>query len=343
MIYADNHSIQALIMHRIGNKAMEEGCILSDRSIQPDAPLATLLTKYFFTPFVTSELYHFCHEVAIGLNELYSCATCIFDDPSAFQEQSVRIARHLYNESVHPKIKPGELYVAYFKDCLVEGRKTDAVGVFKSENKDTFLKVLQTAHGLDIAPESGINTNKLDKGCLIFNAEREQGYLVAIVDTTSKGADAKFWTESFLHVCPRKDSYSQTRQMLSLCKSFVAQLPAADGKLAKATYMNRSLEALKAGTVHIDSFAEQVFERPALVDDFKRYKADYQQKRSVDIDDSFPTTSAALKRRATGTMTTLRLDKHFDIHIHGGEQYIVRGYDEERQMYYYQLFFREER
>ena len=35
--------------------------------------------------------------------------------------------------------------------------------------------------------------------------------------------------------------------------------------------------------------------------------------------------------------------KHFDIHIHGGEQYIVRGYDEERQMYYYQLFFREER
>lgn len=44
-----------------------------------------------------------------------------------------------------------------------------------------------------------------------------------------------------------------------------------------------------------------------------------------------------------GTMTTIRLDKNFDINIHGGEQYIVRGYDEERKMYYYQLFFKEEK
>lgn len=42
-------------------------------------------------------------------------------------------------------------------------------------------------------------------------------------------------------------------------------------------------------------------------------------------------------------MTTIKLDKNFDINIHGGEQYIVRGYDEERGMYYYQLFFKEEK
>ena len=47
--------------------------------------------------------------------------------------------------------------------------------------------------------------------------------------------------------------------------------------------------------------------------------------------------------RATGTMTTIKLDKNFDINIHGGEQYIVRGYDEDRGMYYYQLFFNEEK
>ena len=42
-------------------------------------------------------------------------------------------------------------------------------------------------------------------------------------------------------------------------------------------------------------------------------------------------------------MTTIKLDKNFDINIHGGEQYIVRGYDEARDLHYYQLFFKEEK
>ena len=107
--------------------------------------------------------------------------------------------------------------------------------------------------------------------------------------------------------------------------------------------MNRSIEALKEESVNVNTFAEQVFETPELVSDFKQYKETFQKERDIEIDDTFETTSAAIKRRATGTMTTIKLDKNFDINVHGGEQYIERGYDEERGMYYYQLFFREER
>ena len=107
--------------------------------------------------------------------------------------------------------------------------------------------------------------------------------------------------------------------------------------------MNRSVEALKEESVNINTFAEQVFETPELVSEFKQYKETYQKERDIEIDDTFATASTAIKRRATGTMTTIKLDKNFDINIHGGEQYIVRGYDEERGMYYYQLFFKEEK
>ena len=131
--------------------------------------------------------------------------------------------------------------------------------------------------------------------------------------------------------------------MLSLCKSFVAQMPDEHGKLEKVTYMNRSVEALKGEAVSVDDFATQVFENPKLVSEFKQYRETYQRERDIEIDDSFATDSNAVKRRAMGTMTTIRLDKNFDINIHGGEQYIVRGYDEERKMYYYQLFFKEEK
>jgi hypothetical protein len=131
--------------------------------------------------------------------------------------------------------------------------------------------------------------------------------------------------------------------MLSLCKSFVSQLPCDNGKVEKATYMNRSVEALKEESVNINTFAEQVFETPELVSEFKQYKETYQRERNIEIDDTFETASTAIKRRATGAMTTIKLDKNFDINIHGGEQYIVRGYDEDRGMYYYQLFFKEEK
>lgn len=47
--------------------------------------------------------------------------------------------------------------------------------------------------------------------------------------------------------------------------------------------------------------------------------------------------------RFIDTMSTIQLNKNFDINIHGGEQNIVRGYDEERGMYYYQLLFKEEK
>lgn len=343
MIYAENNSIEALIMHRIGNKGMDEGYTISDKCIHLDSQLAMLLTKYFIGPFISGEFYNLYHEVSLELNEIYNYATKIFNDFSLFHEQSINIAKHLYNESSHPKIKTGELYIAYFHDCIVDGINMDAIGIFKSENKDTFLKVLQTDEGFDIATESGININKLDKGCLIFNTEKENGYLVAIVDNTNKGSEAKYWTEDFLHVRPRKDSFNQTQNMLSLCKSFVSQLPSDNGKIEKATYMNRSVEALKEESVNINTFAEQVFETPELVSEFKQYKETYQKERDIEIDDTFETASTAIKRRATGTMTTIKLDKNFDINIHGGEQYIVRGYDEERGMYYYQLFFKEEK
>ena len=343
MIYAENNSIEALIMHRIGNKGMDEGYTISDKCIHLDSQLAMLLTKYFIGPFISGKFYNLYHEASLELNEIYNYATKIFNDFSLFHEQSINIAKHLYNESSHPKIKAGELYIAYFHDCIVDGKNMDAIGIFKSENKDTFLKVLQTDEGFDIATESGININKLDKGCLIFNTEKEYGYLVAIVDNTNKGSEAKYWTDDFLHVRPRKDSFNQTQNMLSLCKSFVSQLPSDNGKVEKATYMNRSVEALKEESVNINTFAEQVFETPELVSEFKQYKETYQKERDIEIDDTFETALTAIKRRATGTMTTIKLDKNFDINIHGGEQYIVRGYDEDRGMYYYQLFFKEEK
>ena len=73
------------------------------------------------------------------------------------------------------------MYTAYFKDCIVDGEKVDALGIFKSESRETYLRVMPTTDNYEIDWESGININKLDKGCLIFNTEKENGFLLAVV------------------------------------------------------------------------------------------------------------------------------------------------------------------
>lgn len=337
-----NTIVKSICLHKVGNKIADEGIKFSKKELVVPKDLENTLLKYFVSSFDTDELYTFYHGSDLSLNETFHYCSRIFVSPECLHEQSVNLAKHLYDNSTHPKIKMGEFYVVYFKNCIIGHQMVDAIGIFKSENKDTFLKIYPKEEGFEIESETGININKLDKGCLIFNIEKENGYVVAIVDNTNKGTEAKYWADDFLHVCPRKDSFNQTQNMLSLCKSFVSQMP-NENKMEKATFMNRSVQALKEDSINFDNFAEQVFETPKLVSEFKHYKETYQKERNIEIDDTFETEPTAIKRRAAGSMTTIKLDKNFDINIHGGEQYIVRGYDESRGMYYYQLFFKEER
>lgn len=342
MIHFNNTDIKNIALHKVGNKYKDEPLVLSKTFIKTDDLTKEILSKYFLSRFNFSELHVFSHQIDIKYNEVYDIVDKIFSKGFITISDTENLAKHLYEQSIHPKIKGGEFYIVYFDDCIVDGENTSAIGLFKSENKDIFLKIYPKEEGFEIESDTGININKLDKGCLIFNIEKENGYVVAIVDNTNKGTEAKYWADDFLHVCPRKDSFNQTQNMLSLCKSFVSQMP-SENKMEKATFMNRSVEALKEDSINFDNFAEQVFETPKLVSEFKHYKEIYQKERNIEIDDTFETDPTAIKRRATGTMTTIKLDKNFDINIHGGEQYIVRGYDEARGMYYYQLFFKEEK
>ena len=40
-------------------------------------------------------------------------------------------------------MRSGEFYVAYFSDCVLDDEIVDAIGIFKSENKDTYLKPIE--------------------------------------------------------------------------------------------------------------------------------------------------------------------------------------------------------
>lgn len=338
-------TIISLCLHKVGNKVADEGINFSAKKIDIDKELKDLLAHYFINPFKSNEYYNLAHETDLSLNEVYTYVSKVFESQELLYEQSKNLAKHLYEQSTHPKIKGGEFYTVYFKDCIIDGETVDAIGLFKSENKDTFLKVYPKGDGFEIESQKGVNINKLDKGCLIFNLEREKGYVVAVVDNTNKGAEAKYWMDDFLHVRPRKDEYYNTQNILSLCKNFVTQeLPNQfdASKADQADFLNKSVKYFKENeTFSMETFAKEVISQPEVIESFNKYKSDFQKEREVDIIDSFAISDSAVKKQARVFKSVIKLDKNFDIYVHGNRELIEQGVDEKGRKFY-KIYYSEE-
>jgi len=346
MIISENASLERLAIHKTGNKSREEGVKLSTSCVMISERIRELLMHYFLQPFKSPEYFQLFHETDLSLNEVYHYVCSIFDDPESFFAQSHNLALHLYQASSHPKIKPGEFYVVHFKQLIVDGEETEAIGLFKSELKETFLKVYPSGDNFMVGHEDGININKLDKGCIIFNLEREKGFVVAAIDNTSKSNEAIYWMDTFLNLRQRADDYYFTNQTMQVCREFVTdKLPEIFeiDRPGQAELLNKSIKFFKENEAFdLDDFAGEVFGNPVVIETFREYKRDYEVEKQVELSDSFDISGQAVRRQSKVFKSILKLDKNFHVYIHGNRDLIEKGFDDERNLHYYRLFFKEE-
>lgn len=336
--------IDAISIHWIGNKAGDEGVIISKNNIYIQSELSNLMTHYFVSGFKQQEFFQLFHDTDLKYNEVFGFISDIFDTPKVTHYQSINLAKHLYEQSTHPKIKGGEFYVVYFKDCIIDGKMVDAVGLFKSENKDTFLKVYPSGDGFEIESQQGVNINRLDKGALIFNTDKENGYIVAVVDNTNRGAEAHYWIDDFLHIRQRKDEYYNTQNVMTLAKTFVVkEFPKAFdiSKADQAELLNKTTQFFKAkDTFDMEEFANEVIAQPEVIDSFNQYKDSYAKERDIEFLDSFSISDTAVKKQARAFKSVIKLDKNFHIYIHGDRQLIEQGEDNKGK--FYKFYYKEE-
>jgi hypothetical protein len=343
MLSFDETILGKLSIHHIGNKSRDEGLIASDKPVDVEDDVRALLTKYFTQAFKESSFHHFHHPEDLSLNEVYVYLKEIFNDPDTLHFQSLKIARHLYESSNHPNIKPGELYITWLENCKVDGEITEAIGIFKSENKQTYLKVYPQNSAFAIEKEEGININKLDKGCLIYNLDAENGYRSVVIDHTNRGDEARFWVDDFLQMRPVEDAYFHTRNYMQMCRDFsVEAFPEAD-KIDKLALVNESNKFFDHQEVFDKKeFHEQVLQSPELIDAFETYKDAYQSEKNIPVYDEFDINSQAVKKLKRVFKSVIKLDKNFHIYVHGNRDLIKKGYDEESGLHFYQVFFKTE-
>ncbi|RYE30032.1 MAG: nucleoid-associated protein, partial [Sphingobacteriales bacterium] len=343
MISFSEASLGLLSVHRVGNKLLDEYFALSEKPLSvKEELLQRMLLQYFLAPFEkVNEVYRLFHpNNNLELNEVYHFVTEIFADPDVFHAQSMQIARHLFEVSNHPKIRSGELYIAFFYDVQIEGELMDAIGIFKSETKEAYMKVSAEGAVFDLKiEEEGINLSKLDKGCLIFKTEKEEGYKVAVADQYARSGEAVYWKDDFLKLKVRNDNYNQTNNILSVYKNFVTNKLDEDYAVSKADkidLLNRSINYFKEKeTFDLEEFGNEVIGNEDGFKAFKSYKESYAEDHDAEISDSFDINNAAVKKQARVYKSVLKLDRNFHIYIHGNKDLIEKGYDEDKHMNYY--------
>lgn len=346
MIKTDNIELQSVLLHLTGNPTRGDELSLSDAPLQlEDEITEKLLIKYFIGSFNENERYQFTHLSNVALNEVYTYVAAIFEDQDRLPELSRQLAEFLHNKSTHVKVKSGDFYVALFHNVPYEDGTVKAVGLFKTENKDSFLHLRHSANQWHMRQEDGININKLDKGCLIFHTDTADGFRCCVVDNTNKGQEAQYWIQDFLQVKPLGDSYHQTDKVLNLCKHFITQEYPEKfevGKTEQADLLNRSIDYFKThDQFSLQEFAEEVIHHPEVVEAFMDHKRNFQQSRQFEIDDEFDIHLAAVKKQQKVFKSVLKLDRNFHIYIHGRRDLIERGVDEQGRKYY-KIYYEEE-
>ncbi|TSE03349.1 nucleoid-associated protein [Aquimarina algiphila] len=349
MINLYSTQIESFSVHKIGNKSKNEGISFSELPNNLNDELTALLKEFLLKPFRDKEenYYQFTHDIDIEFNLLYNVVGQIFDNPSLVHDKSKEIARHLFEQSMHPHIKGGEVYVTYLENVLIDNEKVSAIGIFKSELKHDFLQFRKKESSIELLLQQGVNLNKLDKGCLIFNYESDKGYKILSVD--SNRYDTKYWLEHFLGVDLFEDENFYTKKYLKFCQEFAKEvvLPAEDKK-EEVMFMNRAVNHFaKNDEFEESAFLNEVIDNPDLVPEFKHYKAEKAPSYSIEDLTTFPIADKAVSDARKKIKNKINLDTNIEIKMDfinpdSAERFIEKGWDEEKQMYYYLVYFNKE-
>lgn len=329
----------------VGNKKRYEGVVIPKQTLVPLHSVAEeLLIPAFLKPFEKSEEYfYFHHEEDVSHHQVYQHCMAIFQDPETLSAEAGQLAQLLYQHCDNAKVEGGEYFVAYFEDLLLQGEPVNAIGLWKIQNKQPFLKMERTAEAFALNVLEGIPTGKPEVAALVFQLDEAEGYRICAIDTVSKKDERSFWKDEYLRLRPIEDNYFNTRHYISLASEFITQkAPFKFGLDRTATIdtLNRSGDYFKDNDeFEVDDFAKTMFAEEAQQEAFKEFRDEYAKAYAVPLEDKFDISNQAVKKEAKVFKSVIKLDKNFHLYVHGRQDLIERGFDDDKGKKYYKMYF----
>jgi len=348
MIKRTKASISKCIIHKVGNKFNSTKNAFSDAPIDFDEISYDLIVPYLLRPFGSvAETYRFNHHSNVDLNEINSYASQLFENPDDFTDISQHIVTHLFEQSNSAQIKTGDVIICMFHDIQYEQYITDAIGIFKIENKTNFFQTYLEDGSYDIYVQSGIQTKKVDKGCLILNASDTEGKIVLSVDHNNY--DTQYWIKSFLNIKYPDDSNQHTKNYIEMCRDFSKDVIQPNAGMQKqSNFLAKTVDFFKENeVVNVENFKEEIFEDEEQKVLFEDYKKDFETDHNIIIRNQFDVSDVVVKKQKQKIKTEIKLDTNIQIKLDvdapdASDEYLERGYDDAKKMHYYKVFFNEE-
>lgn len=349
MININRAYISKVTLHRVGHKVREEKNVVAENLMPLTETLDEVLKNYFLNSFKRENtLYHFTHHADLQLNEVYNYCKEIFEDESLFLDASQNILNALYEQSTHPSIKLGELFVVHFGDITYEEQIVEAIGIFKVERKNKFFKFIHGNEGLELELQNGFSVQKLDKGALVLNIDEGDGYKVLSIDNNNY--DAAYWKKHFLKLEYINNHNFQTDQYLELCSNFSNAVVANEyGKEKQTEFLGNTLRYFNENPMLEDQgFKEEVIgDNQELLTAFNEYKEDYAEANEVQFWDAFEVAQPVYKAKRKKIKTDIKLDTKIKIILDNNSleeaaEHIEKGFDDNKKMNYYKVYFNQE-
>lgn len=334
MIQCNNSNIKLLKISYVGNRIAGEQVQVSKEVVKCDELTRNLIGRYLLSSMEYCKLYKLTHPEGLEYNRVYNLATEVFSDNTAYERVADELSYLLFQILNDKSIIGGYLFVVYFKDCLVDDKKTDALGIFKAETKDMFIKLISKGSDINLSSEQGFAINKMDRGCIIFNVAGKDGYRLAVLNKSHSKSSIKYWSEDFLCCVPVVDDYLNTQVILKAISQFVKEQDST--QLQKMFLMNRALQEAQKETLNVKELLDMV-----AVDDNSKQRVQeiftsITGSRDL-IPDSVKPDSVALKK--TRLKSVLKLDNNFEIIFHGGDNRIETGIDKTTGLKYIKLLY----
>jgi hypothetical protein len=348
MISRKNASISKFIIHKVGNKFNDTKNAFSEKLVDFDEASYDLMLPFLLRPFTSVvQSYRFNHHSNISLNEINTYSNQLFNEDDAFIDVSKHIVTHLYEQSNSSQIKTGDVLVVMFEGIEFNDITSNAIGIFKIENKVNFFQTYLENNSYDVLVQKGISSKKVDKGCLILNQQDTEGNIILSVDNNSY--DAQYWINHFLNIKYADDANSHTQQYISLCKEFSSEILKNNyGSQEQNSFLAKTIDFFKENEiVNVERFKEDVFEEDKHKTLFDDYKKTFEGEQNLVIRNQFDVAERVVSKEKKKIKTDIKLDTNIQITLdidapEAASEYLERGYDEDKKMHYYKVFFNAE-
>ncbi|MGV0854630.1 nucleoid-associated protein [Empedobacter brevis] len=343
-----NTYIRFLTLQKVGHKVREESNILATKTTEYQEAKEEDLLPFLLNPFKKYlEQKQFSHYTnKLEFNKVYNLCKSAFDEEIDFVDFSNEILKSLYDQSLHPMIKSGEVFITLFENVMFDDIPCRGIGIYKLENKSKFIR-FDERQEIDYDVLKGYKLDKIDKAVLILDVFRDEGNRVYSID--DHNVESEFWTKKFLDVSSVKNSALQTKEFIEVIEEFSKDvvLDKSDKK-NQTEFVATALDLLSNNEfVTNEIFEEQLLKPFEIIEEFKEYKKNYSENNRIEFDESFEVDTPTLIKESKKIKSDIKLDTGAKINIdlqkpECSAENLERGFDDERKMYYYKLFFNAE-